>query len=788
MKTILIITIILSFIACKENNSASYDVDPNHNKLDEQQFSDFVISNNDSLDKESANNKIKKEFSYETYFRILNQRLKNNTNFSLPVLKRISKTVSFHCDEKTVPLQLDILQTILVNMNLKKLIKTKKGIYVFNLLKDEQTFLKNCSMLSNNDLLRLKEIHSVIFTLPNREMMKNLDLITKLDDEINSKLGVSNNFSSFTPAELSQMINLLAKTTNLEDISTLISLHKKISPLSELDRSQIIIRSFDSVNGIKIIKNSSLKSITTFLGHYLDLNIVHNQDKVKQTILIAINKLSLKYKKVTRFEDVSEILQTAWVDYQQVYAALNSKKITDKAFIITTFGNLNLLMESIYELPINRTPAIRFLEAIHGRYESLALFHLTRLKSTSDKAQLLSDYNHVNRITIFNGPLDELLRLRSGIFIEGKSHENLKKYCDYINSVKFKRVDYKKVNDINSIINNRNTFGCFELNSNEHLISEPDRVKDKKFVINIIKKNIKSPIDLVIKAVDTDLKIITDYYSGPIWYLPTSRAHKKRDNIKTDLDSSTSILVIEATILKNDKKFFKNDKVRIFHNYNLKTAQAPRTEQQYLGSMALHKGFRGGNVEVTVKNSTSIYPTILSPGGAGQQGPDTVFPGNGINEEIIYNVLFNDDNLEYYNSLLYENPESTPVIFNQSILEKISQYEFKLTINKDLTEKLHNDLCREIKKENLHQLCYIVGDKFQYRDIESTNLRFLSGKIKESFHHAIRILKNNNTVGQLIQEIYNFPPQSNDSVVDAPLVFSNGLIGDDGKLDFTIIN
>lgn len=766
--------IIFSFIglSCSKGQKASYKVDPTFNKLDESQY----LEKNE-IGEEISIERLEKDFSYLEYYRLLNERVSLLPKGPSKELINLAKTIPNFCSEETINLQLDIL--------LAMLNKAKTSGFIHKIIQIEKDLISNCETLNNLDDTKTRKIHSFVLSLNKKELKRNLDFIIDIDQLIVLKsTNVNKNHSSFSAIEIRDIIFQLLDINDLDSLSELVILHQRISPLSSIRRVEILEKAFKNPAGLTVFENSTIKSSAQFLTQYLSIKDQVDQNKLKSVLSVLITKFGNKYNRVTRYEDIEKILELAWDDYTKLFDLLNSKQLKHKVFVIQNFNKINSIIEKLYELPLNRVPAKNYLSNIYGRYEFLALFHQLRYSSSDEQIMLLQDYSHIDRETLKDHTLDQLLKLRIKLYSKKEPIAKLENYCNFLNQIRFRDTSFKQVSDLKSLINNQNTFGCFELKNHFRNFSDLDIEKDKKNILNIEVDKIESPIDMVIKAVDTDVSIKTEYYRGPTWNLPTVRLHKKRDNIKTQLDSRTSIFVIDVKLHNNDKIHFPSSDIRLFYNYDLKLAERPDSEEDYIGDMPLKKGFRGGHLNISVNSNQSIPPLLIAPGGIGQLGPDAIHPGKGINSSLIYDRLLNPENVDYYNNLLYGDFNSVFPNLDRFKLKALAKYNFDVVINKEETIKLHKDLCQK-SPATPYQLCYISGDTPVFKNIGNTELGLLDDRVYEELNHAMQILNNEVIVDELLSTKFNFPPSTKNSK-GSPVIFSNGKNGNEGKLKFKI--
>lgn len=772
MKILYFLVIALGLISCSKGDQATYEVDPNYKKLDEAQFVESAAS------KDLSPRQMQSSFSYKKYYELLDE--KTDQDLSETQLLKLGKTLGFHCSEDTIDIQLDIFRKLIHNSSNPK--------FRNQILGYEKSFINKCPSISEIQLKKLKRIHSFITKLSQKEMMNSLELVIELDQLIASKVLGIQSFSSFNALEINDMILIMANTSSLKEINQLIKLHKRLSPLSKNKRSELIKKSFNGPNAIAIIKNSEFDTVSEFLLEYFETNSEYNQNRLKEIIKVLRNKIAKKYENITRFEDIEEVLSYAWEDYLNLYRILNADKIDDKRFVINEFGRLNLIIEKIYELPLNRTPAIDFLESTNGEDTRLALFHLMRLKTSQERAELYNDYKEIlSSDTIYNNIIDKLLSLRISIYDKKNAENNIKTYCEFLNTKQFNQNNYKRINNIQGTINNLNTFGCFELRSFENTLTQAQIAEDTKYELNLNIGNIQSPVDMLIRANDSNISINTDYYNGPVWYLPTKRTHNHRENIDVDLDARASIIAINVNLSNNDGSDFSSDTLKLFYNYDLKRALPPLLAAEYLGDIPLKRGFKGGDLKVNVKSSKSIRPLVINIGGIGQKGPDTIKVGKGIDINRVMTDLFSGTNSETLAAQIYTDTTVTFPNLQTATVKKLKKYAFDVVVDKELTSLIHDDLCAGLSKSSPRDICYIVGDHYEYRKLDNNQLNFLNQTADNDLKHAISILANESLATQYIGERFNIPPSS-ESAKGSDTEFGYGNFGKTGRVDFKILD
>jgi hypothetical protein len=788
MRKTVITLLIMSLASCGKGDKALYSSDQNFNKLNEEQLIENVIgSKNERIAPHSILNKVTQDFSYDKFYRLLEQEIENRKDISLDQILHVSKIVSLRCNNKNQTTQYKIINKLLRSNIFKALAVDKKAAPYYSIIEQEAELINKCRTSNDETKKLIKKNHSVVFTLPSEKILSSLELVTQIDQKINQEVISANSFSSYSALELSELVNNIVDTDDLKMISKLLKLHKKISPLSQDRRKLIIKKAFDRSSGLTIIENSSLDSISSFIIDYLKEDINHNQNKLKQVIELIISKIEKKYQKITRFEDIDEVLQDAWTDYTLAYNIINSEQLKDKSHSILSFNQLNKVFENIYEAPLNRTPAISFLEGVYGQYRNLALSHILRLKGHDERLLDNTDISHLERETTFNGLLDNLLLHRLKLLskdnqVKEKAVDN---YCNFLNTIKFGAGEMKPVHNITNLINNTQAFGCYHLKVSNTL-SEDEIAKDLKEKLNINFSSVNSNVDLLIRADDTDINITAGKYNGPIWYLPTKRSRGKRSNPITNLDAHTTSLVLEIVILNNDKKIFSEDSIRLFYNYDFKAAETPGKEKDYIGQRLLKSGFRGGDLIINSTDNKSHYPIVINGGGKGEMGPDTISPGAGINSTNISNILYNDENINFYENLLYTNSQTFTEL-DRYRLNDIVKYRFNVNINHELTRKLHDDLCGKERRKTPYQLCYTVGNGFEFRDLQSNELGFLNKAVNDEFGHAIKIANQTNAINKLLTEAFSFPPSSA-SATGTSVIFSHGKQGKSGRIELKISN
>ena len=772
MRYILFIFISLFILSCKNGEKATYHKDPEFKKLNEKDFLEAA-----SIDSSINTNRMDANFSYKKYYNLLNLKI-SNRELSVNKKLNLARTLSFHCSEQSIDIQLNSFKTLL-NVS-------KNPSFNLTILNYEKEFLNRCEYITDRSLLEIKHIHSFVLDLPKESIMPLLENIIDIDKLVSQKSVLAQSYSSYNAAELNKLFLLLSNTSSISEITQLINLHKKISPLSKINRIEILEKTFEGANGLRIIENSELETISEFLHVYLNEKNEYNQARLKAAINILISKIQNKYANITRFEDIKEILASAWEDYTKIFQLLKTDKIKNKKFIIQSFGKLNLIIEKIYQLPLNRTPAKNFLENINGETGQLALFHLLRLSNVEDRALLVDGDNQTHREISINSTLDTLLDLRIKIH-QTNGSTAIKNYCAFLNNIQFGNKNYKKVKKVNSIVNNQNLFGCYELTSFEHLLTKKQKAQDEKYQLSLKIDNVESSVDLLIKLNDVDLTITSDYYNGPLWYLATARKRGKRTNPVVDLNAKASVLALDVNLSNNDKRYFPIDTLRLFYNYDVTKASVPKSQETYLGDKPLKQGFRGGNLTISVKSTKSIRPIAISEGSNGEEGPDDIYPGLGIKSQEIQTILFMGENSEFYGNAIYAFNGVTFPNLDLLTLKKLKNYAFDVVINKELTDQIHSDLCSENQKKSPNDICYISGDTSEYKKLTNNEYNYLNQVADNALKHAVSLLANEHTTVNYISEKFNFPPNLDDAR-GVTTMFDNGPHGTKGKIKFKLRN
>ena len=107
MKYILFIFISLFILSCKNGEKATYHKDPEFKKLNEKDFLEAA-----SIDSSINTNRMDAKFSYKKYYNLLNLKI-SNTELSVNKKLNIARTLSFHCSEQSIDIQLNSFKTLL---------------------------------------------------------------------------------------------------------------------------------------------------------------------------------------------------------------------------------------------------------------------------------------------------------------------------------------------------------------------------------------------------------------------------------------------------------------------------------------------------------------------------------------------------------------------------------------------------------------------------------------------------------------------------------------------------
>ena len=742
----LILGIILS--SCDNADKASYEVDPNFNKVDEQEYLELSKENEVSREKQAKN------FNYSKYYEYFGS---NINKYNEREIKHLLPTLTHTCSEKTINTQFEIMVYVFKKFNDLEIRK--------NILDTELSILNKCQKLQTLNQQRIRRLHSEVLEMPSKEIIELITKVIEADKIIASKRNIK--FSSLRASELQNTILQIGETSDLDTIVSLIEVHKKISPLSRLDRVRILNKLFDTNNYMAVFSNSRFKSKAEFLNTYLQNNTVKSEGKIQDIILLLISDIESKYNQLTRFEDVNEVLEYAWSDYTQIVEILNSDKLEDKNFITQQFGKLNLIIENIYELEINRTPAERYLSHINGLHYKLALFHLMRLKENETRELLYSQHVAELQNDSFEGFIHELLKSRLNLYSKENKEKNMASYCKLLNDIKFNSSEFKNINNVEHLINDSNAYGCYEKKFS--LMSNSQIALDQKNTIRIETDIIKSPIDQVIKAVDTDVQIKTKYYNGPIWYLPTSRNHSELNLSHLDLDARYSTIIFNVQS--------GNESFQLFYNYEYKAAEAPKAAEFYFPD-GFKKGFRGGNLRINVDMSISYNPTLISPGGMGQKGPKSIHSGAKIEEGVIYSSVSENLLAEIFNL------ENIYTSLGKYELKQITSKEFSLSVNKNLTQKLHADLCKNEVKINPNDICFSVGMGYKYRKLGVNELSDMKNLIIAQINEAASLAENDETQNHLLSKLFNFSTGTT-LPIQKTTEFLSGEAGQSGRVYIT---
>lgn len=779
------LTIPLLVLGCKSSEEAVYKQLPEHKLLNESQLVDEVKANPDSVKNvlSGVQSKIKSNFNWNNFWALSDSNSLQAT-LDLENFNHLVQLATQTCS----PSNFDSINKLIFNYNFSN---KKSEANLVNFYSSQLSLYRNCyrsgMKLSREDV---KRVNSHVKEIKSDKFTNALMSIVKTDSMINRTSNFTvNRFNTFSAREFVGFIKRNSENTSLENFSQLLRLHKEMSPFSSRDRAELVVHFLgNEEKRKKVVEVSTIEELNNVVSEISKEEEVNVPSKTISFLINSIiSKIESTYRITSRFDDLEQVISLLWRDYSKLYNNLNQSDqlVKNKKELLLVFNKANKVFENIIKLPINRSVAIDYLESVKNTNELLSLSHLVKLKSRElygfDLNEAIKIYSNIEKPT----SLEKLLLNRLKIYsLEKKAYE---KYCKLMKD-EFK-IDIATIseNDIPSKLSS-NTIGCYKVNFNSSLrpLTSTETTENAQYhQININKDIIDTNNDLLFLVPDSHLNIKASYYNGPIWVSASDRTLPVIDHKLPKLDAEVSPIVFKVKIRNNDKKYFQKDELLMIFNYASEDSRDVPPMNQIIDVTKLKQGFRGGNVNLTVKDRSSFFPFVFNKGGEGQPGPETLKAGQGFDvgsiEEKAYD--YDDDFAEY----MFESDNHQELTYpKHENINMLKNYNLSFDIDEWATKRLQKNLCGE-NVNLLKKICFIKGRKYVIGAPQNLeDAQHLFKEVRKSFSHLVSILHRAEDSKLLLKREFTFPPVQKDK--KSVLKFPNGKVGKTGKVSVEIVN